>query len=278
MNRHTHTLPKLFELHNHCKLVISIAPQLDDLAMLAQIGNPFLELIVNDISCGQAKLLIKQAPIVDVELVSHEANRASMLKQNGDDSDNIITRTLGQGFRLYAKLGSDPRNQISALKQGITLSIVVNETLELSNNSDAKFQWIALEHDFRQQKDIDVLTKAHAIIARGFAAEQTSNALALQITELEQVRREINTLLKQQQGCAYQNLYEEMDKLDHLLHNKRQWLFRVYQQSLERNNLQHSANQHPVDIEALQHKLDCYALLSPKSVVDMVENLSEEFN
>ena len=53
---------------------------------------------------------------------------------------------------------------------------------------------------------------------------------------------------------------------------------RTYHQSLERPSLSRASNQASLDVEKLQQKLECYNLLAPSHVTELVNQLSDDDN
>ncbi|QBF81467.1 hypothetical protein EXU30_01225 [Shewanella maritima] len=268
MNRHVYNLPHLVEFHHHSRVLVRLEDEVSDLALLGHLANPLAEIVVNQCQPLQARFIIKQAPFICIEL--QEWQQATI------NECSSVSRSLGQGFRLFLKLGHDPRQCIEELREGVIIYVELGDSVRISLANNSRFELLEFEQDFRQLKLPESLIKAQSIVEREFTREESTGSLALQITELEQVRAEISQLLKSDATKINHSLSKELMKYDHLLHSKRQWLFRSYQQTLDRPNLNTSANQPNLEVEKLQHKLDCFNLLAPKSVVEMVDKLAEE--
>lgn len=165
---------------------------------------------------------------------------------------------------------------IEQLRKGLSLNIQADQNVYFSLDKNARFELISLEQDLRILSEPHALVMAKAILGRKFDYDEPSSMLAVHISELEQVRRDLRDYLKGESGKIHPGVSTELLKLDHLLQNKHQWLLRTYHQSLERSSLGRSSNEQMSSIEQLQRKLDCFELLAPQDVSDMVNKLSDD--
>ncbi|GGQ12987.1 hypothetical protein [Shewanella litoralis] len=266
MHQHIFTQPIVSEIKQPTLLTLRLLESVSDLLVLSAMTNPIAEFVVSQVNATQATLIVRHQPFV--ELVYQHT------KQVADKYDQI--RSLGQGTRLYPTLGVAPRVCIDQLRKGITVDIQADEHVYFSLDSLARFELISLEQDLRILSEPHALVMAKAILGRKFDYDEPSSMLAVHISELEQVRRDLREYLKGESGKIHPGVSTELLKLDHLLQNKHQWLLRTYHQSLERPNLGRSSNEQLCNIEQLQRKLDCFELLAPKDVSDMVNKLSDD--
>ncbi|WP_418357038.1 MULTISPECIES: hypothetical protein [Shewanella] len=266
MHQHIFTQPIVSEIKQPTLLTIRLLDSVSDLLVLSAMTNPIAEFVVSQVSALEATLIVRHQPFV--ELCYHNTHHVA------DKYDQM--RSLGQGARLYPMMGIAPRVCIEQLREGITVNIQADEHVYFSLGSCTRFELISLEQDLRILSEPQALVMAKAILGRKFDYEEPSSMLAVHISEVEQVRRDLREYLKGESGKIHPGVSTELLKLDHLLQNKHQWLLRTYHQSLERPNLGRSSNEQLSNIEQLQRKLDCFELLAPKDVSDMVNKLSDD--
>ncbi|GGB72667.1 hypothetical protein K8B83_14615 [Shewanella inventionis] len=268
MHQHIFTQPIVSEIKQPTLLTLRLSESVSDLLVLSAMTNPIAEFVVSQVNGTNATLIVRHQPFV--ELIYHHT------QQVVSQYDQI--RTLGQGARLYSKMGTAPRVCIEQLRAGVVVDIQADDNVYFSLAPLARFELISLEQDLRILSEPQALVMAKAILGRKFDHSEPSSVLAVHISELEQVRRDLREYLKGESGKIHPGVSTELLKLDHLLQNKHQWLLRTYHQSLERPNFGRSSNEQLCNIEQLQRKLDCFELLAPKDVSDMVKKLSDDEN
>lgn len=266
MYPHIYTQPTTIHLTQPCNLKLTAKQDIDDLLILACISNPLIEFVVSNVHQSQCSLITRQQPFLNVELVD-----AHQIAEQFD-----YTRTQGQALRLYSKNGIAPSIVIDALRQGVELLIQADGMVYFSLDSAAKFELIPLEQDVRIQTEPNVLTMAKCILGHPFEQTDSSQKIALQISEVMHVRQEISDYFKAQVGKIHSAVSDELLKIDQLLQNKHQWLLRRYHQLIDRPGLSKASNDSSDDVEMLKHKLECYELLAPSDVTVLVNQLNEE--
>lgn len=260
--------PEVKQVTQPILMTIKLSNDVDDLLVLASLTNPLFEIIISQVEGVDCALIIRQQSFIEIEYqpTHHIAKQYD------------VTRTIGQGVRLYSRMAVSPRLCIEKLKQGIEILIQADESVYFSVCKDDKFELIPLEQDLRLLCEPQVLVVAKSILGVKPQHDESSASLAVHISELEQVRRDISEYMRGESGKIHPGISTELLKIDHLLQNKRQWLLRTYHQSIERPNLSQASNEVSLDIEKLQQKLDCYSLLAPIDVTELVNQLSDDFN
>jgi len=266
MHHHIFTQPCVSEINQPTALTLQLSESVSDLLVLPMISNPLVEFVVSQVNSTQATLIIRLQPF----LVSTFEHTPLLVEKCGQQ------RCVGQGIKLYPSMGVAPRVCIEQLRSGLTIYIHADERVYFSLSAESRFELVALENDLRIVSEPQALVMAKAILGRKFEYNDPSSMLAVHISELEQVRRDMRDYLRGESGKIHPGVSTELLKLDHLLQNKHQWLLRNYHQSLERPSLGRSSNEQLDNIEQLQRKLDCFELLAPKDVSDMVNNLCDD--
>ncbi|KPZ72606.1 hypothetical protein AN944_00848 [Shewanella sp. P1-14-1] len=189
-----------------------------------------------------------------------------------------VTRALGQGCRLYARVGIAPRISAAMLRKGVrlTFSFIHSDEGVVIEYEQSVCEAITLEKDLRLNQEPKELIMAKAILARNFDYEEPPATIALNISEIEQVRADISHYLSEERNKVHAIIAAQLLKLDNLLNHKQQWLLRTYSQSQQRTNYASAANELSKDVEDLQRKLECFALLAPADVSLMVDKLTED--
>jgi len=268
MHQHIFSHPTVIQISHPTLVKVRLLNDIDDLLVLASLSNPLFEMIVSQVDGVAATLISRQQAFVsiDFEKVQHIADRYD------------VTRLVGQGVRLYSRMAVAPRICIEQLKQGIDIIIQADGEVYFTVYENMPFELIPLEQDLRLLCEPQVLVSAKTILGQKPLHSESSAALAVHISEVEQVRRDIADYMRGESGKIHPGVSTELLKLDHLLQNKRQWLMRTYHQSLERPSLSRASNQASLDVEKLQQKLECYNLLAPSDVTELVNQLSDDDN
>ncbi|MCL1143030.1 hypothetical protein [Shewanella gaetbuli] len=263
MHQHIFNHPQVIQISKPTLMKVRLAENVDDLLILACLSNPLFELLISQIEGSTTTLLIRQQPFIDIEY-----EQTIVLAEHYD-----VCRTEGQGVRLYSRMAVAPRLCIEQLRQGIDILVQADKQVFLSCDASKRHELIPLELDLRLLSEPEVLVIAKSILGHTSAFEQSSAMLAIQISEIEQVRRDIREYMRGESGKIHPGVSTELLKLDHLLQNKHQWLLRSYHQSLERPNLSNASNEPTMDIEKLEQKLACYNVLAPSDVTELVNQL-----
>jgi hypothetical protein len=266
MHHHILTQPCVSEINQPTALSLRLSERVSDLLVLSTMSNPLVEFVISQVNHTQATLIIRFQPFLNCSF-EHMPPLAKKPTQR---------RSVGQGIKLYPSMGVAPRVCIEQLRKGLTIDIHADENVYFSLAAEVRFDLVTLENDLRILTEPQALVMAKAILGRKFEYGEPSSMLAVHISELEQVRRDLRDYLRGESGKIHPGVSTELLKLDHLLQNKHQWLLRTYHQSLERPNLGRPSNEQLFNIEQLQHKLDCFELLAPKDVSDMVNKLCDD--
>jgi hypothetical protein len=266
MHHHVFTQPCVSEITQPTALTLRLPDSVSDLLVLSTMSNPLVEFVVSQVEHKQTTLILRIQPFLTFAF-EHTQTMIETPTQ---------PRLVGQGIKLYPSMGVAPRVCIEQLRNGVTINIHVDEDVHFSVAAEARFELVTLENDLRILSEPQALVMAKAILGRKFDYDEPSTMLAVHISELEQVRRELRDYLRGESGKIHPGVSTELLKLDHLLQNKHQWLLRTYHQSLERSNFGRSSNEQFYNNEQLQRKLDCFELLAPKDVSEMVNKLCDD--
>ncbi|WP_434929884.1 hypothetical protein ACRWQM_10130 [Shewanella sp. HL-SH5] len=268
MHQHIFSHPNVIQIEHPTLITVRLLDNIDDLLVLASLTNPLFEMIVSQVAGVEATLIVRQQAFVNIDY-----QPTHCIAEQYD-----VNRLIGQGVRLYSRMAVAPRVCIEQLKAGIEIIIQADGKMFFSAVEQGKFELIPLEHDLRLLCEPQVLVVAKTILGQKPKHSESTAALAVHISELEQVRRDIAGYMRGESGKIHPGVSTELLKLDHLLQNKRQWLLRTYHQSLERPSLSRAANEASLDIEKLQQKLECYNILAPFDVTELVNQLSDDEN
>ncbi|WP_394132122.1 hypothetical protein [Shewanella maritima] len=276
--------PQLVSISLPASLHIVLPDDVSELALLANAANPMIEIIVQHMDSNNVQLVVKHLPFVHISINHLDVKAATIKdKENTDlsgltQSTKQLSRGLGQGFRCYGTLGIEPKRVSNSLRQGVDLCLsLIDNQLQVEIDTIMSIDLIGLEFDLRSPIQIQCHTNAAAILARQTQFNAPSNELTLEISEIDLVRKEITLYLRGELGVVDQKLITELSRLDALLESKRQWLWRSYQESQSRPSLNEAANTQDIyEIAALQRRLDCFELLAPKSLVDVVDKLADD--
>lgn len=258
--------PMVLNVAQASSLILTLPSNISDFIVLETMGAPLLELIVVS-QTPLPQIAVRFQPVLELKLNS-DSIADSMFS-------SVISRSLGQGVRLYHRMGTAPKFCAQELRAGISIKVDVNDGVVLSLQAASKFEFVTLESDIRGLHDPKVLMMAKAILAREYDYSATSESLAVYLTEIEQVRLELQAFLRGELGQCHTSLAEEAVRLDPLLQQKRQWLFRTYTHMFERPSFSRAANDGQ-NIDKALRKLECFELLASPELLQMVERLMED--
>ncbi|MBT1445619.1 hypothetical protein KJI95_13940 [Shewanella sp. JM162201] len=314
-------LPELVEVTQDAQFTISLSEDVSDYTLMQALRAPLLELVVAKMMPNVASNAEPKAPakshsacqascellvrlqagfqlsmfdckpaapdsFSNIDESSAESTAENAYSNKADRSGSGLTRTLGQGARLYAAGGHKPTKLIETLRRGLRFSVSFAKSGPLVLNLEGTghagaghagaggFELVALEADLRLSEDPAVLQNAKSVLSRAPEYDASAAALALLITELEQARRELHEYLSG--ADKHPGLASEALRLEPMLAQRRQWLLRQYAQSQERVQLSYSANERLTDTEQLQRLIKCYELLCPPDINAMVHSIAEE--
>ncbi|WP_338727930.1 hypothetical protein V8687_08855 [Shewanella baltica] len=254
-------------------LTLRLPDDISDFIVLQAISAPLLEVVVIAEAGTPQNIAIRFQPFMGLKVES--------LPQSAQAFNTPITRSLGQGFRLYTRMGTAAKFCAAELRRGVSFTLDMTNRLGAENcltfalQADSKFELVPLEADLRVLHEPKALMVAKALLARQYDYAASSESLAIYMTEIEQVRLELQAFLRGELGQCHASLTDEVLRLDPLLLQKQQWLFRTYTHMFERPNYNRAAND--VDnTDKLLRKLECYELLAPPELIQMVDRLMED--
>lgn len=265
--------PMLLDAEKASILTLRLPDDISDFIVLQAISAPLLEVVVIAEAETPQNIAIRFQPFMGLKVES--------LPQSAQAFNTPITRSLGQGFRLYTRMGTAAKFCAAELRRGVSFTLDVTNRLGAENcltfalQADSKFELVPLEADLRILHEPKALMVAKALLARQYDYAASSESLAIYMTEIEQVRLELQAFLRGELGQCHASLADEVLRLDPLLLQKQQWLFRTYTHMFERPNYNRAAND--VDnTDKLLRKLECYELLAPPELIQMVDRLMED--
>ena len=265
--------PMVLDAEKASILTLRLPDDISDFIVLQAISAPLLEVVVIAEAGTPQNIAIRFQPFMGLKVES--------LPQSAQAFNTPITRSLGQGFRLYTRMGTAAKFCAAELRRGVSFTLDMTNRLGAENcltfalQADSKFELVPLEADLRVLHDPKALMVAKALLARQYDYAASSESLAIYMTEIEQVRLELQAFLRGELGQCHASLTDEVLRLDPLLLQKQQWLFSTYTHMFERPNYNRAAND--VDnTDKLLRKLECYELLAPPELIQMVDRLMED--
>ncbi len=265
--------PMVLDAEKASILTLRLPDDISDFIVLQAISAPLLEVVVIADAGTQQNIAIRFQPFMGLKVES--------LPQSSKAFNTPITRSLGQGFRLYTRMGTAAKFCAAELRRGVSFTLDMTNCLGVDNcltfalQVDSKFELVPLEADLRVLHEPKALMVAKALLARQYDYAASSESLAIYMTEIEQVRLELQAFMRGELGQCHASLADEVLRLDPLLLQKQQWLFRTYTHMFERPNYNRAAND--VDnTDKLLRKLECYELLAPPELIQMVDRLMED--
>lgn len=265
--------PMVLDAEKASILTLRLPDDISDFIVLQAISAPLLEVVVIADAGTLQNIAIRFQPFMGLKVES--------LPQSVKAFNTPITRSLGQGFRLYTRMGTAAKFCAAELRRGVSFTLDMTNRLGAENcltfalQTDSKFELVPLEADLRVLHEPKALMVAKALLARQYDYAASSESLAIYMTEIEQVRLELQAFMRGELGQCHASLADEVLRLDPLLLQKQQWLFRTYTHMFERPNYNRAAND--VDnTDKLLRKLECYELLAPPELIQMVDRLMED--
>ena len=273
MYHHFLNEPIVLDAEKTSILTLRLPDDISDFMVLQAISAPLLEVIVIADACTRQNITIRFQPFMGLKV--------EPLPHSSQAFNAPLTRSIGQGFRLYTRMGTAAKFCAAELRRGISFSLDMtncqdtNNCLTFALQVDSKFELVPLEADLRVLHEPKALIVAKALLARQYDYAASSESLAIDMAEIEQVRLELQTFLRGDLGHSHTSLADEALKLIPLLLQKQQWLFRTYTHMFERPNYNRSANDMD-SADKLLIKLECYELLAPPELIQMVDRLMED--
>ncbi|NLQ22297.1 hypothetical protein HGO26_05310 [Shewanella sp. S-1] len=272
--------PMVLDVEKASILTLRLPDDVSDFIVSQAINAPLLEIIVIAEAGIQQNIVIRFQPFMGLKVES--------LPQSPQAFNTPITRSLGQGFRLYTRMGTAAKFCAAELRRGVSFTLDTTRHLGADNDligadsyltfalqANSKFELVPLEADLRVLHEPKALMVAKALLARHYDYAASSESLAIYMTEIEQVRLELQAFMRGELGQCHASLADEVLRIDPLLLQKQQWLFRTYTHMFERPNYSRAAND--VDnTDKLLRKLECYELLASPELILMVDRLMED--
>lgn len=272
--------PMVLDIEKASILTLRLPDDVSDFIVSQAINAPLLEIIIIAEAGIQQNIVIRFQPFMGLKVES--------LPQSPQAFNTPITRSLGQGFRLYTRMGTAAKFCAAELRRGVSFTLDTTRHLGADNDligadsyltfalqANSKFELVPLEADLRVLHEPKALMVAKALLARHYDYAASSESLAIYMTEIEQVRLELQAFMRGELGQCHASLADEVLRIDPLLLQKQQWLFRTYTHMFERPNYSRAAND--VDnTDKLLRKLECYELLASPELILMVDRLMED--
>ncbi len=256
----------LLDIKQASTLILSLPESVSEFILSEAMAAPLLELIV--VSEGeQSQVVVRFQSLLTLKV-------EPMVPVN-EASSSVFCRKLGQGGRVFQRIGMAPKVCADILRAGFAIVIEPKNGITLSLSAMAKFVFIPLESDISNLHEPQILAIAKGILAREFDYQASSESLAVSLTEIEQIRLELQSFVQGGLGQYHAGLADEAIRLSSLLQQKRQWLFRTYTQKFERPNYHRAAND-AHQLENALRKLEYFELLAPAALLKVIERLLED--
>ncbi|WP_076409588.1 hypothetical protein [Shewanella sp. UCD-KL12] len=269
------TQPAIITLVNSASLKITLNENISDFGLFQAISGHLGEFIVVEISDTSMSLLYRLHPFLSLVTLPSDLSDPSDSSGASKPSNSFnpsLSRSGGQGWRLFSGLGVAPTISSQQLRAGLEIDVQFTNKVDFSLSSDAKWQLVALEEDFRVFHGPRELVQARALVSRAFSYDSTTEQILLELSELENVRSDLSRFGNSELVLRHPDVSAEVLKLDAQLSRKKQWLSRSFNQSVERHNWQTASNQIATnDVQTRQ--LEYYRLLSTPAVNEMVHQL-----
>lgn len=261
--------PLVFEVHRSCRLCFRLPPEVSDFVLLQLLSVPLAEVMVSewDSHRQRGSITVRHQPCLELQNLEYVGSETA--------SAALMARTLGQGLRLYFRMGLSPDRCATGLREGVGVDLSLADGCVFSLQDDRTLDLLSLEQDLRVFQEPRELMMAKALLGRQYDYGARPEMLAIHLTELERIRHDLLNYLKSESGRLHPGLSAESLALDAMLQKKRQWLMRVYSQSMERPSYARAANE-TSDLERLRRQLECYELLAPPQVTEMVRQLADD--
>lgn len=263
------TQPAIITLVNSATLKITLNENISDFGLFQAISGHLGEFIVVEVSDASMSLLYRLHPFLSLATVpSHSSGKS----KSSNSLNPNLSRSCGQGWRLFSGLGVAPTISSQQLRAGLEIDLQFTNKVDFSLASNAKWQIVALEEDYRVFHGPRELVQARALVSRAFSYDSTTEQILLELSELENVRSDLSRFGNSELVLRHPDVSAEVLKLDAQLSRKKQWLSRSFNQSVERHNWQTASNQIATnDVQTRQ--LEYYRLLSTPAVNEMVHQL-----
>lgn len=261
------TQPEILKINHHSRLIVTLHESTSDFSLLQVMNGHIGEFIIVSISDDALSVMVRLHPFLSITVETSTAE-VTALPGNKD----VLTRSVGQGWRLFSALGISPKMCARQLREGLFIDVGLKSQAQFSIVQSRMWQIIALEQDNRLFHGPRELMRAKALVARLVQHELNTEELLLEISELENVRSDLSAFSCSELVRRHPEISAEVTKLDAQLLRKKQWLSRSYNQSVERVSWQYSANQ-ASNSEVQARKLEYYKLLSTPAINDMVQQL-----
>lgn len=200
-------------------LTLRLPDDVSDFIVSQAINAPLLEIIVIAEAGSQQNIVIRFQPFMGLKVES--------LPQSPQAFNTPITRSLGQGFRLYTRMGTAAKFCAAELRRGVSFTLDTTRHLGADNDligadsyltfalqANSKFELVPLEADLRVLHEPKALMVAKALLARHYDYAASSESLAIYMTEIEQVRLELQAFMRGELGQCHASLADEVLRID----------------------------------------------------------------
>ncbi len=261
------TQPEIITIDKGCRLKVSLHESTADFCLLQVMSGHVGEFIIVSITPNALSIMVRLHPFLSVSVESYSSDVSK--------AQPVLSRGVGQGWRLFSGLGVSPIMCAQDLKSGVDIMVSFTEEAGFAFEDTSQWQIVPLEKDNRFFHGPKELLVARALVAKEVNYELTSQHLLLEICEVESVRNKLIRFSESSPVCRQPELSDEVTNLEAQLVRKKQWLSSRYHQSVERLNWQTSANyEQKHDLQSRQ--LEYYRLLSTTAINEMVQKLVKD--
>ncbi|MEC4724884.1 hypothetical protein HWQ46_04880 [Shewanella sp. D64] len=261
------TQPEIITIDKRCRLKVSLHESTADFCLLQVMSGHIGEFIVVSITPDALSIMVRLHPFLSVNVESYPLDEHKAL--------SVLSRGVGQGWRLFPGLGVSPIMCAQDLKAGVDITVSFTEHADVALENEPQWQLVPLEKDRRLFHGPKELLIAEALVAKDVSYELSSQQLLLEICDVENVRRKLLRFSVSAEVCGHPELNDKISDIDAQLIKKKQWLSQRYHHSVERLNWQTSAN-HEQKHDLQSRQLEYYRLLSTTAINEMVQQLIKD--
>ncbi|QFU22489.1 hypothetical protein FM038_010180 [Shewanella eurypsychrophilus] len=257
------TQPEIITVNGPSRFQFRLKDTISDIGLLQALSAHIGEFITVEVN-SKLSVLYRLHPFLSLEVLPLEQKLSTNVRS--------LKRGCGQGWRLFSGLGISPSLCSQQLRAGLNIDIEFDEYAQFSMGQVSNWHLIPLEEDVRLFHEPKELMHARAIMSREALKEPDTEQILLELSEVESIRSDLSRFACSELVMRNPEFSIEVLKLDAQLLQKKQWLSRTFNQSVERHNWQNASN-HAESNDVQMRKLEYYRLLSTPAVNDMIEQL-----
>ncbi|QSX35075.1 hypothetical protein JYB87_07620 [Shewanella avicenniae] len=218
------------DIPSPCRITFKAKPHISRLLLLESLNQPLCELIVVSAVSPHQQLRLRVQSVFELNI------QPLTMSIIGD-----VSRTDGQGLRIYHALNRRKISALAALEQGVCVDVIPTSALQFRLQT-ANFELVNLEDDQHLALEPAEVIMAKTVLARTLDYTADPQLMACELNELVQSEQNLHHLVARLGlGQAAEPLNSVL-RLQRQLESKRTWLFRQYCHQLERPNWASSAN------------------------------------